>query len=53
MPVDGRYVGLVEMTVVDTDGTKVVWSAVDAGSSDAAPKAVKNAAEETVEKTKE
>jgi hypothetical protein len=51
MPGDGKYIGLVEMTVVDTDGTKVVWSAAEAGSSDAAPKAVENAAEETVEKT--
>jgi hypothetical protein len=33
LPESGRLLGIVKITVVDSDGTEVVWDAADAGSS--------------------
>jgi hypothetical protein len=46
---NGRILGLVAITVVDTDGTKVVWSSLDSDLNAAAGDSVKEAAGETIE----
>lgn len=50
LPENGRLLGIVKITVVDTDGTNVVWEAADAGATAPAGSSRK-APEETVEKT--
>jgi hypothetical protein len=50
LPENGRLLGIVQITVVDTDGTKVVWEAAKAGASAPAGSSGEGS-EDTAEKT--
>ena len=49
-PTNGRYVGITEITVIDTDGAKVVWSALDADLNTTTGDILKGAPDETTGK---